>query len=89
MDLLFQNSKSTSSCEEEELLVLDLQDEEGLLVFGGLICSDKSGCAGNNSISFSKKNEKEKTPPHTQNSSSCVLIPFGFVEYFSQDVEIC
>lgn len=40
---LFQNPKSISSS------VLDLQLDVGL-VFGGLICRDRSGCAGNSSI---------------------------------------
>jgi len=42
---LFQNPKSTSSSL--------LQPVVGLL-FGGLICSDKSGCAGNNSIFYNQ-----------------------------------
>jgi len=43
---LFQNPKSMSSS------VLLLQPEVGL-VFGGLICKDKSGCAGKSSIQTS------------------------------------
>ena len=39
---LFQNPKSSSG-------VARLHPDDGLL-FGGLICRDKSGCAGNNSI---------------------------------------
>lgn len=43
---LFQNPKSMSSS------VLLLQLDVGF-VFGGLICKDKSGCAGNSSIQTS------------------------------------
>jgi hypothetical protein len=45
---LFQNPKSTSSS-----AVLLLQVVVGLL-FGGLIWSDKSGCAGNSSIFYNQ-----------------------------------
>lgn len=44
---LFQNPKSMSSS-----VVVLLQLDVGL-VFGGLICKDKSGCAGNSSIQTS------------------------------------
>lgn len=47
---LFQNPKSTSAASSSSAaLLLQLPDDLGL-VFGGLICRDKSGCAGNSSI---------------------------------------
>lgn len=46
---LFQNPKSMSVASSSSALLLQLPDDVGL-VFGGLICRDKSGCAGNNSI---------------------------------------
>ena len=72
---LFQNLKSTSSWEG----VVVIQEEEGLLVFGGLIWRDKSGCAGNSSIRIK--------------FCSCFFSFFVFVvvldSYFSRDLEIC
>jgi hypothetical protein len=45
---LFQNPKSISSS-VDVLFQFDVVDG---FVFGGLICKDKSGCAGNSSIFF-------------------------------------
>lgn len=52
----FQKPKSISSS-----ALLLLQVDVGLL-FGGLICRDKSGCAGNSSISYNQTDPLNLVP---------------------------
>ena len=78
---LFQNPKSASS----SVVVVLLQLVDVGFVFGGLICKDKSGCAGNSSIS--KLCQAPKTSVCVcvcvcsalaclSSLSLCVLLPF-------------
>lgn len=69
----FQNPKSISSSAAAPLLLLHV--DEGLL-FGGLICKDKSGWAGNSSISF-------WTPTTTNNNNKITIGLPPFKAFFS------
>lgn len=65
------SSKQLSGFAIEDMELLESRPLDVGLLFGGLICKDKSGCAGNNSIfNTHKKPPLFSSPPPFPNYSS-------------------